>query len=98
VKRAVLLSPDAVRQLKALSAADRRRLREGLEAHLAKSDATLESRNRFRLRRPSPLAEYELRIGDLRAFYRVVEPQVQVVLIGRKERDALIIEGKRFIL
>jgi hypothetical protein len=98
VKREVLLSPDAVRQYRALSAKDRGRLRQAMAAQLAGSDATVKSRNRFRLRRASPFADYELRVGDLRLFYRVVESEVRVSLIGRKVREALIVEGRRFVL
>jgi len=54
--------------------------------------------NRHRLRRPSPIADYELRIGDWRVFYRVVEDVVQVVLIGQKRGNALIIDRKRFVI
>jgi hypothetical protein len=48
------------------------------------------------LRRPSPVADYELRVEALRAFYRVEGKVVRVVLIGRKPGDALLIDGKRF--
>jgi hypothetical protein len=33
-----------------------------------------------------------------RVFYRVVGDEVQVVMIGRKQRNVLIVDGKRFIL
>lgn len=65
---------------------------------LSEDDARTETRNRFRLRRPSPFAEFELRVEDWRLFYRVVGAQAQVVIIGRKQRDVLIVDGKRFIL
>jgi hypothetical protein len=51
----------------------------------------------IRLRRPSGV-DYELRIRDWRAFYRVVGDTVQVALIGRKSGNFLIIDHKRFIL
>lgn len=98
VKRSVSLSPEAVRQLKALRAYDRRIVKEGMKKHLEESDATQESRNRFRLRRPSPFVDFELRLGDHRVFYRVDGDQVRVGLIGRKEGDALVVDGRRFIL
>ena len=65
---------------------------------LAESDATQQTRNRFRLRRPSQFADYELRIRDWRVFYRVMGDAVQVALIGRKHGNALIIDRKRFVL
>ena len=97
-KRTILLSPDAVRQLKRLVAKDRARLRDALRAALAKDDATVETRNRFRLRRPMPRAEYELRAGDLRAFYRVEGSEVRITVIGKKIRNVLIVEGRRFTI
>jgi len=98
VRRDVVLSPDAVRQFRSLRATDRARMRDAMEARLANDDALAEARNRFRLRRPSNLAEFELRVGDLRVFYRVVGKQVQVVLIGKKRGNGVVIAGKRFVL
>lgn len=96
--RRVLLSPDALRQLRALRAHDRRVLRDALIEQLQDADATEETRNRFRLRRPSMAADYELRVGELRAFYRVSGEQVKVVMIGRKVGNQLVVEGRRFVL
>lgn len=73
-------------------------LKEALKTQLGDDDATVETKNRFRLRRPSPHADYELRVGDLRAFYRVEETRVRVVIIGKKRGNALRIDGKRFTL
>ena len=98
MRRTVVLSPDAVRQFRKLRAAERARVRDAMEASLANDDALVETRNRFRLRRPSDAAEFELRVGDVRAFYRVAGTEVQVVLIGRKRRNHVVIDGKRFVL
>src|SRR5262245_9263884 len=98
VKRRVELSPDAVRQLRALRANDRRLVQEQIRAQLGETDATEETRNRFRLRRPSRAADYELRIRDWRVFYRVINDAVQVALIGRKRGNFVIIDRRRFIL
>ena len=91
-------SPDAVRQLRALRTNDRGLVKEQIREQLGESDATQDTRNRFRLRRPSRVADYELRIRDWRVFYRVVDDAVQVALIGRKRGNFLIIDRKRFIL
>ena len=69
-----------------------------MREQLGESDATHETRNRFRLRRLSRVADYELRVRDWRIFYRVAGGSVQVVLIGRKSGDVLVIDRKRFIL
>ena len=97
-KGRVELSPDAVRQLRALRAHDRRLVKDQMREQLGESDATQEMRSRFRLRRPSRVADYELRIREWRVFYRVVAETVQVVLVGRKSGNFLIIDRKRFIL
>jgi len=98
VKRTITLSPDARRQLQRLSADERATLREALETQLRKDDATVPTKNCFRLRRPSLHGDYELRVGRLRAFYRVEGKSVRVVLIGKKHREAVLIDGKRFTL
>lgn len=65
---------------------------------LAEADATEETHQRFRLRRPSEFAEFELRVGNWRVFYRVHGEEVQVVLIDEKRGERLFIDGKRFVL
>ena len=69
-----------------------------MRRQLAETDATEETHQRFRLRRPSELAEFELRVGNWRAFYRVRGEEVQVVLIGGKRGERLFVDGKRFVL
>lgn len=69
-----------------------------MRRQLAETDATEETQQRFRLRRPSELAEFELRVGNWRAFYRVRGEEVQVVLIGEKRGERLFVDGKRFVL
>lgn len=96
--RRVLLSPDALRQLRALRVHDQRLLQAALIEQLQDADAAEETRNRFRLRRPSAAADYELRVRELRAFYRVAGTQVQVVMIGRKVGNQLFVDGRRFVL
>jgi mRNA-degrading endonuclease RelE of RelBE toxin-antitoxin system len=96
--RRVVLSDVAVRLLRALPKAQQPTIKDGIRLHLGENDATEESRNKFRLRRPSPHAEYELRLGDIRVFYRVPDDVVEVVLIGRKRGDRLLIGGEEFEL
>ena len=98
MKRHVTLSPDAVRQFRRLRAGERATLKKALKEQLAEDDATVETKNRFRLRRPSLHADYELRVGALRAFFRVEEGVVRVVLIGKKRGNAVLIDGRRFTL
>ena len=58
----------------------------------------VETRNRFRLRRLSPHADFELRVEPWRVFYRVQEELVIVELIGLKKGNVLLIDGKEFDL
>jgi len=92
-------SPDAVRQLKKLRAYDQRIILDGIKKHLVGGDPLSPSRNRFRLRRTSDWADYELRLGDLRVFYRVDDSKlVTIMLLGRKKDNVLIVDGEEFEL
>jgi mRNA-degrading endonuclease RelE of RelBE toxin-antitoxin system len=49
--------------------------------------------------RPTALAAWELRVGDLRVFYEVIHGErdvVRVIAAGRKRRNAVIIGGKEY--
>lgn len=94
----VRLSPDARRQLSSLPAGARKLLKATMAERLERQDPTRADRNRFRLRRLSLYAEFELRVERWRVFYRVVGDEVQVALIGRKEGSRLIIEGEEIRL
>jgi hypothetical protein len=97
-KRVVKLGPDAVRQFKALKAAERARLKAAMLAALGDDDAAIENQNRFRLRRPSGQFEFEFRDGELRVFYRIEDDQVLVDVIGRKRGNQLFISGRKITL
>lgn len=89
--RRVELTEDAKSQFRSLGAVERAFLRDRMQFRLGDEDATIEDRNRFRLRRESATAEYELRVQQLRVFYRVEAKTVTVVMIGRKEANKLIV-------
>ena len=46
--------------------------------------------------RPNPLAQFELRTGDLRVLYNVEGDEVVVLIVGRKVGNKLIVEGEEF--
>ena len=50
--------------------------------------------------RPNPLASWELRVGKLRVFYDVNESEqtVEILAIGKKERERLFIGNREFLL
>ena len=58
-------------------------------------DADVETKRKKRLR-PNPLAPWELRIGDYRAFYEIKGDRlVRVLAIGHKQHNELFIRGER---
>jgi mRNA-degrading endonuclease RelE of RelBE toxin-antitoxin system len=97
-KRKVRLVPDAAGQFKALSAAERSRLKAAMQASIGDDDASVPNRNRFALRRISEQAEFEFRDGNLRVFYRIVGDEVQVDTIGWKTNNQLFIGDKKITL
>ena len=84
--------------MKALTARDRVRVIDGIEEHLT-HEPMRETRQRKPLR-GNPFASHELRLGDLRVFYRIDAPaaRVEILAIGRKIRDTLWIGGEEMKL
>lgn len=82
--------------LQALSARQRSILLDAVEAQLADQPA-VQTRNRKRMR-PNVLATWELRVGNLRVYYEVIEgapPTVVVRAVGVKERKQVRIGGRQ---
>jgi mRNA-degrading endonuclease RelE of RelBE toxin-antitoxin system len=96
--RDVQFAPDAVRQFKKLPKAIRALIKEAVRTHLLEADPGQATRNKFRLRRISPFADYELRAGSWRVFYRLDGEQVLVTLIGEKRGAALVVDGEELKL
>jgi mRNA-degrading endonuclease RelE of RelBE toxin-antitoxin system len=94
----VVFSEQAVRQYRRLRKADRAFVKEGIRRHLAAADPAQSARNKFRLRRVSLVADYELRLGKWRVFYRLGEDRVEVTLIGEKKDNLLLVGGEEFTL
>ena len=94
----VVFAPAALRQYKRLPAAARSLLKKEIREQPALQDPTEETRNRFRLRRLSPHADFELRVEPWRVFYRVQDELVIIEVIGRKKGNVLLISGKEFEL
>ena len=89
---------DAVRQFKKLPRAVRPLIKDAIKAQLIESDPEDTTRNELRLRRPSLHADYELRAGEWRVFYRVDRQRVLVTLIGEKRGAGLFVEGEELRL
>ncbi len=98
-KRDPVFSPDAVRQFRKLRVYDQRAVVDGVRKHLVEAEPGETTRHKFRLRRSSDVADYELRLGDLRLFYRIeASGEVTVTVIGLKKGEKLVVEGEEFEL
>jgi mRNA-degrading endonuclease RelE of RelBE toxin-antitoxin system len=85
--------------LRALTARDRATTLAAIERQLV-HEPLKETRNRKPLR-PNPVAPWELRVGELRVFYEVLDSDtgvVRVLAVGRKRRDTLMIGGEEIQL
>jgi mRNA-degrading endonuclease RelE of RelBE toxin-antitoxin system len=96
--RRVELTPDAVRQFKALPKAVRSSIKQAMAVHLVREGPTVTTTNKFRLRRASEHADYELRVRHWRVFYRVERDCVIVTLLGEKRGNALLVDREELVL
>jgi mRNA-degrading endonuclease RelE of RelBE toxin-antitoxin system len=92
----IIITPEAKAQLLDLPAREQRVISDGVAARL-RDQLTSPSRAIKQLR-PNPLADYELRLGDLRVLYKVDEEssEVVIVIVGCKVGNALIVAGEEF--
>ena len=77
----IILAPQALRDLKRLSARDRASVRDALEVHLRHRPTAL-SRSRIKRLRGLAKPQYRLRVGELRVFYDVAEDVVSILASG----------------
>jgi mRNA-degrading endonuclease RelE of RelBE toxin-antitoxin system len=87
-------SPSAEEHLLALSKREQRTVLDQVDKQLTHQPKE-PTRHRKRLR-PNVLAEWELRIGDLRVYYVVTEepaPLVSVLAVGKKQGNRVLIAG-----
>ena len=88
------MTEDAEQQFLGLSARDQRALQAAILARLRHQPTTLT--RAVRRLRPNPVAEYELRAGDLRVLYDVEGEEVIISVVGRKVGNRLIVAGEEF--
>ncbi|MBI4544466.1 MAG: type II toxin-antitoxin system RelE/ParE family toxin [Gemmatimonadetes bacterium] len=79
----ILLSPNAVVELRALPAFVRAQVRDGMERHL-RHQPTKVSKSRIKRLRGLSRPQYRLRVGEVRVFYDVREGTVEVLAIVSK--------------
>ncbi|MCI0334089.1 MAG: type II toxin-antitoxin system RelE/ParE family toxin [Planctomycetes bacterium] len=91
-------TPEALDDLAWLRRFDQARVMSELESQLI-HDATVESRNRKRLR-PNKLSESVLRVDRFRVYYDAFSESgiVRVVAIGEKKGSKLFIRGEEYEL
>jgi mRNA-degrading endonuclease RelE of RelBE toxin-antitoxin system len=92
----ITITEDAESQLKSLPVRAQRIVEAAIATRLREQPA-VETKAIKRLR-PNPLAEYELRAGDLRVLYNVDTENAEVLLliVGRKQGNTLIVGGVEF--
>jgi mRNA-degrading endonuclease RelE of RelBE toxin-antitoxin system len=90
----ITVTDEAERQFRSLPAREQRVLEAAIQARLVNQPTTV-SKAVKRLR-PNPLAEFELRVGDLRVLYNVEGNEVVLLIVGRKVGNALVVDGEEF--
>lgn len=93
-----VFKPQAVAHLRWLPVSQQRVVTGGIRRHLVANDPRVESRNKFRLRRATDAADYELRLRDLRVLYRIEGFTVFITVVGVKRGNALVVMGEEFVL
>ena len=79
----IMLSPEAIQDLKSLNARTRAEVRDGVEKHLRHGPGKT-TKSRIKRLRGVSRPEFRLRVGDVRVFYDVSGQKVQVLAIVQK--------------
>ena len=98
MRHSILYTADADSHMRLLTAYQRATVLSTVERELA-HEPTGETRNRKPMR-PNPIAPWELRIGNLRVYYRVDsdrEPTVVVVAVGVKVGNRVWIGNEEIV-
>ncbi len=79
----IILAPEAIQDLKRLSARNRTTVRDAIEKHL-RFEPNKISKSRIKRLRGLSRPQYRLRVGDIRVFYDIVEDAVEILAIVEK--------------
>jgi len=85
--REIILAPEAVQDLRRLSARERSTVRDALERHL-RYEPTKVSKSRIKRLRGLRRPQYRLRVDEIRVFYDVLEDRVEVLAVVAKPSAA----------
>jgi len=83
MKYAIILSPEAIEDLRRLKAHLRSQVKEAIEIHL-RHEPLKESKSRVKRLRGVRRPGYRLRIGEIRVFYDVSEATVEILAVVPK--------------
>jgi mRNA interferase RelE/StbE len=87
MKYEILFAPEAAQDFKRLSARDRSIVREAIEKHL-RYEPQRTSKSRLKKLRGISRPQYRLRVGEIRVFYDVADPRVEILAIIPKSKAA----------
>jgi mRNA-degrading endonuclease RelE of RelBE toxin-antitoxin system len=90
----IIFAPEAVQDLKRLSARNRSIVRDAIEKRL-RHEPQRTSKSRIKRLRSIRQPQYRLRIGEIRVFYDVIEQDVEVLAIIPKSKAAAWLEEMR---
>jgi mRNA-degrading endonuclease RelE of RelBE toxin-antitoxin system len=90
----ITITAEAESQFRGLPVREQRLLQAAIQSRLL-HQPMIPTRAIKRLR-PNPLAEFELRVGDLRVLYNVEGEEVVLLVVGRKVGNKLIVAGEEF--
>ena len=85
MRHEIVLAPQAVQDLRRLSAHDRAAVREAIQVHL-RYQPTKVGKSRIKRLRKTSHPEYRLRVGEMRVFYDVTEGRVEILAIVQKSK------------
>jgi mRNA interferase RelE/StbE len=85
MRHEILFAPEAVQDLKRLSARDRSIVQDAIEEHL-RHEPERTSRSRIKRLRGVSRPQYRLRIAEIRVYYDVIGQNVQVLAIVPKSQ------------
>ncbi len=84
----IILAPSAVKELIALRAGIKGRVRDAIELHL-RHEPTKVSKSRIKRLRGLDRPQYRLRVDEVRVFYDVAQETVQVLaIVSKAQADA----------
>jgi mRNA interferase RelE/StbE len=90
----ITITREAESQLRALPVREQRILQSAILTRL--TDRPTTTAKAIKRLRPNVLAEFELRVGDLRVLYNVEDEEVILLIVGRKIGNTLLVENEEF--